>query len=176
MLGDAAVTLDPAGRSVVTASGAEIAYDHLVLATGSAPFVPPVPGRDLAGVFVYRTLDDVDAIRAWAAGCERGVVVGGGLLGLEAAGALRALGVQSTVVELADWLMAVQVDAAGGPGAATPDRGDGHRRAHGRGRRPRCSPPMTAAPPASPSLPGPTARHLRHRRRDRDLRRRHPAP
>ena len=65
-------------------------------------------------MFVYRTLDDVDAIRAWAAGCERGVVVGGGLLGLEAAGALRALGVQTTVVELAEHLMSVQVDAAAG--------------------------------------------------------------
>ena len=114
VLGDPAATLDPAARVVATASGAALAYDHLVLATGSAPFVPPVPGRDLAGVFAYRTLDDVDAIRAWARGCERGVVVGGGLLGLEAAGALHALGIRTTVVELADWLMAVQVDEPAG--------------------------------------------------------------
>ena len=114
VLGDPAAALDVGARTVTTASGATLAYDHLVLATGSAPFVPPVPGRDLAGVFVYRTLDDVDAIRAWAAGCERGVVVGGGLLGLEAAGALRALGLQTTVVELASHLMSVQVDAPAG--------------------------------------------------------------
>jgi nitrite reductase (NADH) large subunit len=112
--GQGIVALDLAGRTVTTVAGEAIAYDRLVLATGSAPFVPPVPGTDLAGVFVYRTLDDVEAIRAWASGCATGVVVGGGLLGLEAAGALRALGVATTVVELADRLMAVQLDAAGG--------------------------------------------------------------
>jgi nitrite reductase (NADH) large subunit len=114
LLGRRADALDPAARTVTTSTGETIAYDDLVLATGSAPFVPPVPGTDLAGVFVYRTLDDVDAIRSWATMCQRGVVVGGGLLGLEAAGALRALGVQVTVVELADRLMAVQLDAPGG--------------------------------------------------------------
>lgn len=114
LAGERAVAIDTAARVVTTGSAGDLAYDHLVLATGSAPFVPPVPGRDLAGVFVYRTLDDVEAIRSWAAACERGVVVGGGLLGLEAAGALRALGVRTTVVELADRLMAVQLDAAGG--------------------------------------------------------------
>ena len=113
-----AVAVDPTARVVTTGSGGELTYDHLVLATGSAPFVPPVPGRDLAGVFVYRTLDDVASIRSWAAGCARGVVVGGGLLGLEAAGALRALGVRTTVVELADRLMAVQLDPAGGAALA----------------------------------------------------------
>jgi len=112
--GRRAEALDPAARTVTASGGDVIGYDALVLATGSAPFVPPVPGTDLAGVFVYRTLDDVEAIRAWASQCERGVVVGGGLLGLEAAGALRALGVQVTVVELADRLMAVQLDGPGG--------------------------------------------------------------
>jgi nitrite reductase (NADH) large subunit len=114
LLGQRAEHIDTAARTVTTTSAGAIAYDHLVLATGSAPFVPPVPGKDLAGVFVYRTLDDVDAIRSWAKMCQRGVVIGGGLLGLEAAGALRALGVQTTVVELADRLMAVQLDAQGG--------------------------------------------------------------
>jgi nitrite reductase (NADH) large subunit len=114
LLGERAERVDPAARTVATTSGAALAYDHLVLATGSAPFVPPVPGTDLAGVFVYRTLDDVEAIRSWAQVCERGVVIGGGLLGLEAAGALRALGVSTTVVELAPRLMAVQVDDGGG--------------------------------------------------------------
>jgi nitrite reductase (NADH) large subunit len=112
--GERAEALDPAARTVTTSGGEVIGYDDLVLATGSAPFVPPVPGTDLAGVFVYRTLDDVEAIRSWASQCERGVVIGGGLLGLEAAGALRALGVQVTVVELADRLMAVQLDGPGG--------------------------------------------------------------
>jgi nitrite reductase (NADH) large subunit len=114
LLGQRAEAIDPAARTLMTTSAGHIAYDHLVLATGSAPFVPPVPGTDLAGVFVYRTLDDVEAIRSWARGCERGVVIGGGLLGLEAAGALRALGVQTTVVELAPRLMAVQLDDQGG--------------------------------------------------------------
>ncbi|HEV7763025.1 MAG TPA: nitrite reductase large subunit NirB, partial [Acidimicrobiales bacterium] len=112
--GEQAVGLDLGARTVRTGRGDTIGYDRLVLATGSAPFVPPVAGVDLAGVFVYRTLDDVEAIRAWASGCAAGVVVGGGLLGLEAAGALRALGVRTTVVELADRLMAVQLDAGGG--------------------------------------------------------------
>jgi nitrite reductase (NADH) large subunit len=113
-VGERATELDLAAQTVTTA-GEELPYDELVLATGSAPFVPPVEGHDLAGVFVYRTLDDVEAIRSWAtAGCTRGVVVGGGLLGLEAAGALKALGVDITVVELADRLMAVQVDDQGG--------------------------------------------------------------
>jgi nitrite reductase (NADH) large subunit len=114
LLGQRAEGIDTARRTVTTTSAGDIVYDHLVLATGSAPFVPPVPGKDLAGVFVYRTLDDVEAIRSWAKVCERGVVVGGGLLGLEAAGALRALGVHTTVVEMADHLMAVQLDAQGG--------------------------------------------------------------
>ena len=114
LLGQRGEQIDVAARTVSTTTAGDIGYDHLVLATGSAPFVPPVPGRDLSGVFVYRTLDDVDAIRSWAKMCERGIVVGGGLLGLEAAGALRALGVQTTVVELADRLMAVQLDAQGG--------------------------------------------------------------
>jgi nitrite reductase (NADH) large subunit len=114
LLGQRAESLDTAARTVGTTSAGDLPYDHLVLATGSAPFVPPVPGTDLAGVFVYRTLDDVDAIRSWARMCRRGVVIGGGLLGLEAAGALRALGVDTIVVELADQLMAVQLDVAGG--------------------------------------------------------------
>jgi nitrite reductase (NADH) large subunit len=114
LLGERAEALDPAARTVTATSAGTLAYGHLVLATGSAPFVPPVPGTDLAGVFVYRTLDDVEAIRSWAQMCDRGVVIGGGLLGLEAAGALRALGVHTTVVELAPRLMAVQVDDGGG--------------------------------------------------------------
>ncbi|MER6301804.1 nitrite reductase large subunit NirB [Kitasatospora sp. NPDC001539] len=113
-LGDPATAIDRAGRTVTTRSGAEVRYDVLVLATGSVPFVPPVPGTDAPGCHVYRTVEDVDAIRAGAAGTTTGVVVGGGLLGLEAAGALRAGGLATHVVEFAPRLMAVQVDEGGG--------------------------------------------------------------
>jgi nitrite reductase (NADH) large subunit len=96
-------------------------YDRLVLATGSYATVPPVEGSDLPGCFVYRTVDDVAELRAWVTDREaalgrkvKGAVVGGGLLGLEAAGALTALGAETTVVEFADWLMPMQVDQAGG--------------------------------------------------------------
>ncbi|MFE5582321.1 nitrite reductase large subunit NirB [Kitasatospora sp. NPDC056531] len=113
-LGDPATAIDRAGRTVTTRSGTEVRYDVLVLATGSVPFVPPVPGTDAPGCHVYRTIEDVDAIRAEAAGAGAGVVVGGGLLGLEAAGALRAGGLATHVVEFAPRLMAVQVDDGGG--------------------------------------------------------------
>ena len=66
-LGDRAVDVDRSARMVRTAAGRRVPYDELVLATGSVPFVPPVPGRDLPGVFVYRTLDDLDAMREAAA-------------------------------------------------------------------------------------------------------------
>lgn len=114
LLGDRVTTLDPAGRVAVTEHGRTISFEHCVLATGSYPFVPPIPGHDAEGCFVYRTLDDLDAIREWAMGCRTGAVVGGGLLGLEAANALRLLGIQTTVVEFAPRLMAVQLDEGGG--------------------------------------------------------------
>ena len=113
-LGDEAVSLDRQARTVTTASGARHPYDVLILATGSRPFVPPVPGHDLGGCFVYRTVEDVDAIKTYAAGRTVGAVVGGGLLGLEAAGALRSLGLTTHVVEFSPRLMPLQVDEAGG--------------------------------------------------------------
>jgi nitrite reductase (NADH) large subunit len=113
-LGDAVVAIDRERRVVKTLSGEEIAYDDLVLATGSRPFVPPVPGKDLPGCFVYRTIDDLEAIAAAARGARRGIVVGGGLLGLEAANALLQLGLETHVVELAPRLMPLQVDEVGG--------------------------------------------------------------
>ncbi len=121
-LDDRVVAVDRERREVTTARGRTVAYDELVLATGSYPFVPPVEGRDLDGVFVYRTLDDLDALRDAAtratahagAGRRSGIVVGGGLLGLEAANALRQLGLSPHVVEMAPRLMPVQVDEAGG--------------------------------------------------------------
>jgi nitrite reductase (NADH) large subunit len=108
-------TIDRSARTVTTATGRVVEYDALVLATGSRPFVPPTPGADLPGCHVYRTLEDLDAIHAHATSDARtAVVVGGGLLGLEAAGALRDLGLDVHVVEVADRLMPQQVDAGGG--------------------------------------------------------------
>ncbi|WP_431942533.1 nitrite reductase large subunit NirB [Micromonospora marina] len=112
-LGEPATGVDRVRRVVTTASG-EYPYDALVLATGSSAFVPPVDGTDLPGVFVYRTLDDLAAIREHARGRRTGAVIGGGLLGLEAANALRLLGLATSVVEFAPRLMPVQVDEAGG--------------------------------------------------------------
>ncbi|AGZ51757.1 nitrite reductase large subunit NirB [Mycobacterium kansasii] len=112
--------IDRATKSVVTADGQRHSYDALVLATGSYAFVPPVPGHDLPECHVYRTLDDLDAIRAGAqhtlnsAHTDAGVVIGGGLLGLEAANALRQFGLQPHVVEMMPRLMAQQIDEAGG--------------------------------------------------------------
>ena len=107
------VAIDRDARVVRTAGGHETHWDKLVLATGSYPFVPPVPGRDLPGCFVYRTLDDLDQIAAHAKGSRTGVVIGGGLLGLEAANALKQLGLETHVVEFAPNLMAVQLDNDG---------------------------------------------------------------
>jgi nitrite reductase (NADH) large subunit len=113
-LGDRAASIDRARRQVISAKGVCIEYDELVLATGSYPFVPPIKGNDAAGTFVYRTLDDLDAIRDYAATAKTGVVIGGGLLGLECANALKQLGLQTHVVEFAPRLMAVQLDEMGG--------------------------------------------------------------
>ncbi|MCX5381906.1 nitrite reductase large subunit NirB [Streptomyces sp. NBC_00083] len=113
-LGDPAEAIDPAGRTVTTTSGAVVPYDALVLATGSYPFVPPIPGADATGCFTYRTLYDVEQLTRYAGeGARRGVVIGGGLLGLEAAGALRTLGLTTHVVEFAPRLMPLQVDDGG---------------------------------------------------------------
>ncbi|GAA2363921.1 nitrite reductase large subunit NirB [Dactylosporangium salmoneum] len=112
-LGEPVTAIDRAARKVRTDRGV-YEYDALVLATGSSAFVPPISGVDQAGVFVYRTLDDLEAIRAHAKGREVGAVIGGGLLGLEAANALRLLGLRTHVIEFAPRLMPVQVDEAGG--------------------------------------------------------------
>jgi NAD(P)H-dependent nitrite reductase large subunit len=121
--------IDPAGRLVTTSRGETIKYDELVLATGSSAFVPPVKGSDVPGCFVYRTIDDVAALRVYVETLRaegrtvNGVVVGGGLLGLEAAGALRALGAATKVVEFAPRLMPLQVDEGGGSALARLIRG-----------------------------------------------------
>ncbi|MBI1913755.1 MAG: FAD-dependent oxidoreductase [Planctomycetes bacterium] len=110
-----AETIDRQQRLVVGAGG-KVAepYDLLVLATGSRPFVPPLEGTKQEGVFVFRTLDDCATIGAYAENCDRAVVLGGGLLGLEAARGLLSHGLEVTVVEVAPYLMVQQLDATGG--------------------------------------------------------------
>lgn len=109
-----ATAIDRTARTVTTSTGDVLPYDKLVLATGSYPFVPPVPGRERADCFVYRTIEDLEAMQECGARSRSGVVIGGGLLGLECAKALRDMGLQTHVVEFAPRLMALQVDEAGG--------------------------------------------------------------
>lgn len=106
--------IDRHARTVTTEHGETLAYDKLVIATGSSPFVPPVAGKDREHCFVYRTIEDLEAMKAAGSSARSGVVVGGGLLGLECAKALRDLGLETHVVEFAPRLMTVQVDDEGG--------------------------------------------------------------
>jgi nitrite reductase (NADH) large subunit len=106
--------IDRERRLVIGGGGkVEEPFDILVLATGSRPFVPPIHGTSLEGVFVFRTLDDCDTIAAYARSCQRAVVIGGGLLGLEAARGLLSHGLEVTVVEVAPHLMIQQLDPTG---------------------------------------------------------------
>ena len=109
-----AASIERRNNTVTTMDGEVLHYDKLVLATGSVPFVPQVPGRDRPHCFVYRTIEDLEGMKASGAHSKTGVVVGGGLLGLECAKALRDLGLETHVVEFAPRLMAVQVDEGGG--------------------------------------------------------------
>jgi nitrite reductase (NADH) large subunit len=112
-LGDRANHIDRNQRIVRSDRGQEIAYDYVVLATGSYPFVPPVPGIEKPGVFVYRTIEDLQNIIRYAQHSKRCAVIGGGLLGLEAARAAFDLGLETHVVEFAPRLMPRQVDEVG---------------------------------------------------------------
>jgi nitrite reductase (NADH) large subunit len=112
-LGDRASSIDRKNRIVRSDHGVEILYDRVVLATGSFPFVPPVPGIDKQGVFVYRTIDDLEQIIKYAGRSKRCAILGGGLLGLEAAKAAYDLGLETHVVEFAPRLMPRQVDDVG---------------------------------------------------------------
>ncbi|PIB12384.1 nitrite reductase large subunit NirB [Vibrio rotiferianus] len=114
LIGERAINVNREKRIVHSSTGREIQYDKLIMATGSFPFVPPIKGRESKDCFVYRTIEDLKAIEACAKKSKVGVVIGGGLLGLEAAGALKALGVETHVVEFAPKLMAEQLDQAGG--------------------------------------------------------------
>ena len=111
-LGDPVASLDRAARVVVTQSGARIAYDRLVLAVGAEPIKPPLPGVDLPGVFTFRDRSDAEALIAASRAARRAIVVGGGLLGLEAAHGLAKRGVAVTVIHLMGWLMERQIDTA----------------------------------------------------------------
>jgi nitrite reductase (NADH) large subunit len=113
-IGDKAIAINREEKTVSSANGLTVAYDKIVLATGSYPFVPPIKGNDAKGTFVYRTITDLEAMSAYAKNCKVGVVVGGGLLGLECANAIKNMGLTTHVVEFAPRLMPVQIDDAGG--------------------------------------------------------------
>ncbi len=112
--GHKVVEIDRNARTVTSAEGVTAAYDKLIIATGSMPIVIPVPGHDLAGVLTYRDLDDVHAMLLAAKRGGRAVVIGGGLLGLEAAAGLREQGMDVTVLHLMPTLMERQLDPAAG--------------------------------------------------------------
>lgn len=111
--GDFVASIDREAKTVTTEGGQSFNYDKLVLATGSYPFVPPIPGNDLPNCLTYRTIDDLGEIKASGESGKVGVVVGGGLLGLECANALHQMGMESHVVEFAPGLMGVQLDEGG---------------------------------------------------------------
>ncbi|QDX80018.1 nitrite reductase large subunit [Denitratisoma sp. DHT3] len=104
--------IDRTGRKVIAADGSETHYDRLLLATGSTPFILPVPGHDLPGVIAYRDIADTEAMIDAAAYHAHAVVIGGGLLGLEAANGLALRGMKVTVVHLSPWIMERQLDKA----------------------------------------------------------------
>jgi nitrite reductase (NADH) large subunit len=112
-LNDPVVEVDRVRSVVRSASGVEVPYNRLVFATGSRPFVPPIDGADLPGVFVYRTIDDLYDIEDYALEVRSAAIIGGGLLGLEAAKAAHDLGLDVHVVEVAPRLMPRQLDAEG---------------------------------------------------------------
>jgi nitrite reductase (NADH) large subunit len=112
-LGTRATALDPASHQLTLADGSTMPYDRLLLVTGGLPFVPPCEGTDKQGVFTLRTLEDARAIKAHAQDVSTAVVIGGGLLGLETARALRTAGLDVTVVEFFPYLLPRQLDAEG---------------------------------------------------------------
>ena len=105
--------LEPDQKRIVLEDGSEVAYDRLLLAIGGLPFVPPIEGSDKEGVFTLRTLEDALAIKAYAPRCERAVVIGGGLLGLESARGLQGLGLPVTALEFFPRLLPRQLDEEG---------------------------------------------------------------
>lgn len=114
LVGERAITINRQDKLIHSNTGRSVYYDKLIMATGSYPWVPAIKGADTQDCFVYRTIEDLNAIEACARRSKRGAVVGGGLLGLEAAGALKNLGVETHVIEFAPMLMAEQLDLMGG--------------------------------------------------------------
>jgi nitrite reductase (NADH) large subunit len=113
-LGDPVKSIDRHSKTLLSHSGISLSYDYLVLATGSSAFVPPIPGVEKDGVFIYRTIEDLEMMSAYAKKAKTGAVIGGGLLGLEAAKAMIDLGITNTqVIEFAPRLMPRQIDDAG---------------------------------------------------------------
>ena len=112
-LGVRATSLDPSAHCLTLSDGSIAEYDRLLLATGGRPFVPPFEGTDREGVFTLRTLDDALAMKTYALDVRRAAVIGGGLLGLETARALRSAGLEVTVIEFAPYLLPRQLDAEG---------------------------------------------------------------
>lgn len=112
-IGESVLSIDRESKTIRSSAGRIAHYDTLVLATGSYPFVPPIAGTDQAHCHVYRTIEDLEAIKASGADAEVGVVVGGGLLGLEAANALKNMGLATHVLEFTPGLMGTQLDDGG---------------------------------------------------------------
>ena len=190
------VEIDREAKTVASEHGEVAAYDKLVIATGSVPFIIPVPGHDLAGVLTYRDLDDVHAMMLAAQSRGKAVVIGGGLLGLEAAAGLQARGMDVTVLHLMPTLMERQLDPSAGyllekelesprhqghhqgqyqdNRRRKPRRGRGTRGRHGHSRRSRRHgrryPPQCGA--GEGGRPGRQSRH-RRLRCDADLRSRY---
>ena len=113
-LGRKVVAIDRKKRVVTADDGSTAQYDRLILATGSNPFILPVPGNRLEGVIAYRDIADTEMMMQTARTHSHAVVIGGGLLGLEAANGLRQRGMHVTVVHLADWLLERQLDRTAG--------------------------------------------------------------
>ncbi len=110
-LSDPVREINRSEKIVYSHKGIAQPYDYLILSTGSSPFIPPIAGTDKDGVFVYRTLEDLEAITAYSKRSAKGAVIGGGLLGLEAAKAMLDLGIgHTTVIEYAPRLMPRQLD------------------------------------------------------------------
>ncbi|HAI2403380.1 TPA: nitrite reductase large subunit [Escherichia coli] len=114
LVGERAITINRQEKVIHSSAGRTVFYDKLIMATGSYPWIPPIKGSDTQDCFVYRTIEDLNAIESCARRSKRGAVVGGGLLGLEAAGALKNLGIETHVIEFAPMLMAEQLDQMGG--------------------------------------------------------------
>ncbi|MEM8939925.1 MAG: nitrite reductase large subunit NirB [Bacteroidota bacterium] len=111
--GELVVSIDRTKKTITTHKGTTSHYDYLILATGSRAFVPPIPGKEKKGVFVYRTIEDLDQIIDYGKKIKRGAILGGGLLGLEAGKALLDMGLETQIIEFAPRLMPRQLNDAG---------------------------------------------------------------